>query len=350
MFNVITDLKKILQLNKQLVSRLREHLTHVEMRTITSPGGKYDFKVYFDRRTGADSRGWATGKPKPDKLRNYFVFGQPGVDSLVHIAVQINFPATKYSKALAGVFVEDEVGEIYIAHRGKLTGAGGAFKTLQVLDRLPKCIMAMENGRALPLALIGSIDDVTLVSELFIFARECREIVSQLAAERDWGKKSRSKLGSSAKERGEYVSLTPEGERVMRLSDYFDEFAGESTRKAVLAGVRVVRHGTIVSALAKKLKVEGHVRKSLAIDLAVLATEYIDLYEIKTSTSTTDIYTGLGQLLIHGETIEALLQLPVRQHLVLPARPRRSLELPLVGRYKINIITYEKFGGGYNFK
>lgn len=350
MFNVITDLKKISQLNKQLGLRLREHLKYPETRTITSPGGKYDFQVHFERHTGVDVKGWATGKHKPDKLRNYFVFGQPGADSFVHISVQINFPAAKYHKSLAGVFVADEKGKLYIAHRGKLTGAGGAFKVLQVLDRLPKCILATEEGQPLRLALIGALEDSTLVDDLFMFAQECREIVSHLATEREWKKQSRAHQSSPTKsEKKGKAKLTPEVERVMRLSEYFDEFAGELTRRAVPAGIRIVRHGSIVSALAKSLERTGHVRKSLAIDLAVIADEHIDLYEVKTSTSTTNIYTGLGQLLIHGEAIKDLIPLPVRRHLVLPAHPRPSLGVPVVETYGINIITYEKAGKGYRF-
>lgn len=350
MFSVITDLKKISQLNKQLGSRLREQLEHVEVRTITSPGGKYDFRVNFERQAGDDTRGWASGKPMPDKLRNYFVFGRPGADSLVHIAVQINFPTAKYSKALAGVFVEDEAGKLYIAHRGKLTGAGGSFKTLQVLDRLPKCIKALEDGQSLPLALISGMDDVTLITDLFSFAKECREIVNQLAAEREWKKQNRNTKNSlSQKESKGSDNITSQADRVMRLGDYFDEFAGESTRKAIVAGARVVRHGAIVSALAKKLEGAGDARKSLAIDLAVITNKHIDLYEIKTSASTTDVYTGLGQLLIHGEAINDLIPLPVRRHLVLPSQPKLSLKSPMVGKYGINIITYEKAGSGYKF-
>ncbi len=350
MFNVITDLKKISQLNKQLGLRLREHLKHPETRTITSPGGKYDFQVHFERQTGEDVKGWATGKNKPDKLRNYFVFGRPGADNLVHIAVQINFPAATYNKTLAGVFVEDEEGKLYIAHRGKLTGAGGAFKILQVLDRLPKCILATEEGEPLRLALIGCLEDSALVDDLFMFAEQCREVVGHLATEREWKKQSRDHHGSPAKsEKKGKAKLSPEIARVMRLSEYFDEFAGESIRRAVPSGTRVVRHGSIVAALAKSLEGTGYGRKSMAIDLAVIAEEYIDLYEVKTSTSTTNIYTGLGQLLIHGEAIKGLIPLPVRRHLVLPAHPRPSLGVPVVETYGINIITYEKAGKGYRF-
>lgn len=348
MFNVITDLKRIARLNMRLGKRLREHLKHVETRTITSPGGKYPFQVHFERQSGDDSPGWATGKHTPDKLRNYFVFGKPGGAHLINIAVQINFPAAEYKKALAGVFIEDENGNVYLAHRGKLTGTGGAFKTLQVLDRLANCISAIEDGKKSVLALIGGLEDVALVSDLFRFAAECRNVVRDLAAERELGKTAENQKVCETNA-SELVVSVPKTAYFMRLSDYFEEFAGESVRCAVTAGVRVVRHGRIVAALAKGLTGKGEARKSIAIDLAVVRNGYVDLYEVKTSSSTTDIYTGLGQLLLHGEAISNQLDLPVRRYLVLPSRPKLALELPMVNKYEINIITFVKTGERYVF-
>jgi hypothetical protein len=58
----------------------------------------------------------------------------------------------------------------------------------------------------------------------------------------------------------------------------------------------------------------------------------------------------LGQLLIHGECIRELLERPVRRHLVLPTAPRASHEKHITKKGGINIVTYEKNGGGYRFQ
>ena len=75
----------------------------------------------------------------------------------------------------------------------------------------------------------------------------------------------------------------------------------------------------------------------------------MDLFEVKTSARTTDVYTGVGQLLIHGECIHELLKLAVRRHLVLPAAPRASYKKHIAKKGEIRIVTYEKTVAGYKF-
>lgn len=352
MFHVVTDLKRISKLNKLMSSKLREYLTQPETRTITSPGGKYAFKVYFQNLEGGEVRGWATGKSTGDKIRNFFVFGEPGADSLVNIAVQINFPSNRYSKALAGVFVEDESGSVYIAHRGKLTGAGGSFKMLRVLDRLPKPITALDNGQLVALALIGGLEDSTLLDDIFGFAKECRDVVGRMALERDKERALNNPVLNLDLDGAEVLEscTNPELEYLLVLSQYFDEYAGESLRRAIGAGVRAVTHGAVVSALELELRTTGLTRKSVAIDLAIISEGQMNLYEVKTSVSTTDMYTGLGQLLIHGEALARMTKLPIRKFLVVPELPRQSHLTVMVDKFDINIVTYAKYRDTYKFK
>ena len=134
----------------------------------------------------------------------------------------------------------------------------------------------------------------------------------------------------------------------MRLRDYFDEYSGEGQTKGHGGGKRTVEHGDIVRALEAELRSAGSSQKAQAIDLAIVAKE-VDLFEVKTSARTTDIYTGVGQLLVHGECIHDLLGLPVRRHLVLPAQPRESHRKPITKKAGINIVTFVKERAGYRF-
>lgn len=349
MLTVITDLKRIAQLNRALGSKLRERLPYFETRVITSPGGKYDFKVLFEKGGGEDVSGWASGSLQGDKLRNFIVFGKPGADKLLNVAVQINFPVHKFSTALAGVFLEDEAGKIFLGHRGKLTGSGGAFKALQVLDRLSKCVVAMEKGKNVPLALVGDIEGAEFVDDIFSFARDCRDVVIQLGIERDFQKAQPiGKFVVGPEDNGSTLSLS-DSHRLLRLKAYFDEFAGETTRRAISSGVRTVRHGAVVSALEQSLRANGRTQKSIAVDLVVVAGDHVSVYEVKTSNSTTDVYTGLGQLCIHGDAILEIFQLPVRRYLVMPERPKPSHEASMVKRFDINIIIYNKISDRFRF-
>ncbi|MBH3404721.1 hypothetical protein I5P86_06625 [Pseudomonas glycinae] len=353
MFRVITDLKKIAQLNSRLAVRLKESLPHSQRRTITSPGGKYGFEVHFEKENGEGTKGWATGKPKSDKLRNYFFFGQPCAEHLLHIAVQINFPTGEYSKSLSGVFVYDETGSVYIAHRGKLAGPGGGFKRRAVLDRLSNCQPAIEEGKPLRLAVVAGLESPGLIGEIFRFANDCREVVADLAEWREWKKKNPpAAIDVSTEGKNVHPRSSSAKNRAMRIGDYFDEFAGTSKRRAIPSGVRVVEHGAVVSALARWLYAKGPQRKSSAIDLAVIGDKFIDLYEVKTSASTTDIYTGVGQLLIHGEAIQRLdvaKALSIRRFLVLPSLPGDFFDPQTSEKYGIRTLVYSKGAHDYLF-
>jgi hypothetical protein len=130
---------------------------------------------------------------------------------------------------------------------------------------------------------------------------------------------------------------------------YFDEYAGEGTSKGHGGGKRTVEHGDVVKALEAVLRGNGSSQKAQAIDLAIVATAEADLFEVKTSARTTDVYTGVGQLLIHGECIKELFGLPVKRHLVLPEKPKPSHGRHISRKADINIVTYRKEGGTYRF-
>lgn len=353
MFIAITDVDKIAQLNNQLGTKLKKFLGHSERRTITSPGGKYSSLVYFETRGGESKRCWASGKAQSNKLKNYFLFGRPGAEGLLNIAVQINFPSEKYSKAISGVFVHDETGSVYIAHRGKLTGPGGGFEAKKVLDRLASSEQVIEGDDIRRLAIVAGLDSPNLIPDIYRFANECRDIVALLAFEREWDFEQQTPEKASRKGQVEKNNQAQRQiHQAMKIGKYFDEFCGESVRRPIALGKRVVTHGAIVNSLATSLKNKAELRKSAAIDLAAITEEFLDLYEVKTSASTTDLYTGVGQLLIHGDALSGMKStegLVVRYFLVLPSRPRKNLETSISGKYKINIVLYSETATGYKF-
>jgi hypothetical protein len=85
------------------------------------------------------------------------------------------------------------------------------------------------------------------------------------------------------------------------------------------------------------------------IDLAAIYESRTDLYEVKTSADTQNIYTAVGQLMIHGEGIKTLLGQPVRRFLVLPELPRKDFLKPIAKALDGGIITYRRHNRGYTF-
>ena len=47
--------------------------------------------------------------------------GDPRTSKWIEITVQLNFPSGIYNPRMAGAFIKDVSGEVFITHRGKLT-------------------------------------------------------------------------------------------------------------------------------------------------------------------------------------------------------------------------------------
>lgn len=97
------------------------------------------------------------------------------------------------------------------------------------------------------------------------------------------------------------------------------------------------------------LRSQGSSQKAQAIDLAIVAKSKVDLFEVKTSVRTTDIYAGIGQLVIHGACIEELLGLMVKRYLVLSGEPKASHSKAIRDKADIKVVTYQKNGSKYQF-
>lgn len=348
-FTVVTNIDEIARQNKKLGQRLSKAFKVKRTREITYPSGHHSGTVYFEAAAGKGVRAWSPDSG-PGKLINFLLAGDPAESNRMQIDVQINFPAGTYNRRIAGAFVTDENGDVFVAHRGKLTkGKAGLPKAKVLREFASRIVVAEDQGRSSKVILISSLDDPNLASRLWDFSEEAREVATRIASEKngdDVVDKSNGRgggrLGGSRN-----ASAQPK-DPMLSLKDYFDEYAGEGNSLGHSGGKRIVEHGDVVKALELQLRTCGRSQKAQAIDLAIVAGK-VDLFEVKTSASTTDVYTGVGQLLIHGECIRELLKLPVRRHLVLPEPPRASYAKHVTKKGGINIVTYKKNGAGYVF-
>ncbi|ANH66662.1 hypothetical protein ABE85_02140 [Mitsuaria sp. 7] len=89
-------------------------------------------------------------------------------------------------------------------------------------------------------------------------------------------------------------------------------------------------------------------KSSTAVDLACLRKDEILLFEVKTSSTTTNVYTAVGQLQLHGQSISSEFNLKIRRLMVLPELPRADFirNMPALG---IELVTFERVDGRYKF-
>lgn len=352
-FTVVTDIAEIARLNKELGRRLSTSFKVRRTREITYPSGHHTGTVYFESAAGSAVRAWSPDHG-PDKFINFLLAGDPAASTWMQIDVQMNFPAGTYNRRMAGAFVTDDNGDVLVAHRGKLTkGKAGLKKAKVFREFASRTVDADDQGRTSKVILISALDDPKLADRLLEFALEAREVATRISLEDDDGGEEEDDTPTGGRRGGggpggAKKPNSPPKDPLLKLRDYFDEYAGEGNLKGHGGGKRTVEHGDVVKALELHLRADGRSQKAQAIDLAIVATQ-VDLFEVKTSARTTDVYTGVGQLLIHGECIRELLELPVRRHLVLPAPPRASHEKHVTKKGGINIVTYETAGTGYRF-
>ena len=359
-FEVVTDIAEIERLNKQLARQLRATFQHKESREITYPAGHHSGTVYFEASSGTGVRAWSP-HTAPDKLLNFVLSADPGSTKWIEISVQLNFPAGTYNRRMAGAFVRDSSGHIFVAHRGKLTkGNAGLPKDKVFREFAASAVEADDNGKTSRVILIAGLNDPALADRLWAFAEEAREVATRLGEElhgdgqnpapdtAPTGGRDRAAGAAGAAGAGGQPPTTP-AERLLRLRDYFDEYSGEGSTKGHGGGTRTVEHGAVVRALELALRSQGRSQKAQAIDLAIVSATKVDLFEVKTAARTTDVYTGVGQLVIHGECIMELLGFGVKRYLVLPGVPKASHGRAISGKAEIQVVTYQKLGKTYEF-
>lgn len=345
-FKIVTDPVKIRQLNTKLANIISTRFPFKQSRELTYPSGHHTGRVYFEDEHGTRVRGWSPKHSDEKKHVNHLLFGDPGNDSWLELAVQLNFPKEKYSRAPAGAFVQDAFGDIFVAHRGKLTKGNAGLPKDLVLSHF-KPILAQDGKKKNHVILIAALEQKNLIDKLFDFAFEAREVATRIA--NGLVKASVSQGNTTAGDNGQRGRKSKAGP-MTKLSKYVDEFFGESTTNPpVVSGARIVKHGAIVAALHKALGGGDNLRKSQAVDLAAIRSGTVDLFEVKTSASTQDVYTAVGQLLIHGEGISTLLDMPVRRFMVLPQNPRDDFLKPISEELGAKIIIYHEKADSYLF-
>lgn len=350
-FKIVTDISEIARLNEELGRRLSKSFTVQRVREITYPAGHHTGTVYFETAAGTAVRAWAP-ENRPEKLVNFLLAGDPTASAWMQIDVQLNFPAGTYNRRMAGAFVIDQDGFVLLAHRGKLARGRAGLPKAKVLGEFASyTVEADDLGLISEVILISALDDPDLADRLWEFAVEAREVATRIASEED-DKDADSDTPTQSKRGGQDGGAKPNSrpkDPLLKLRNYFDEYAGQGNSKGYGGGKRTVEHGDIVKALELQLRSRGSSQKAQAIDLAIVAAQQVDLFEVKTSAQTTNVYTGVGQLLIHGECIRELLELPVHRHLVLPELPRASHGKHVTGKGGIHIVTYVKDETGYTF-
>lgn len=361
MYRIITDIAEVERLAGEFEKRLEASFTHREQRKVNWPRGRArenqpalaNPEVRFQRSGTSPARAWSPNREE-FKFRNFLMFGEPGSADSMNIAVQVNFPLGEFHMSNGGVFLEDEKGEIWIGHTGKMTRVT-QLRREPILQRFADMTVQAEVEGMKPREIIRitKLRGRSTISELWAFASRAREVADEAHRERE-ALVGSGAAGTRRGGRSSGAAKAPTKREVAilgKLRKYLKEHSGRGSRKAVAAGEVDVQHGAIVDALALELGRGGlEVKNSRAVDLALVVGRGVELFEVKTSVDTQSLYTSIGQLIIHSAALGRDEKFEVRRNLVLPKMPPSPFDDIIREEVVARLITYRKVKGEYVFE
>ncbi len=262
----------------------------------------------------------------PRQLNWFGVFGDgPGVQ----IAVEINTPYEGRNDMVAGFFARNtETGRVYLFHTGRVGGGakGVSREAFLAWSGLEPTTVIDSQGRAREGIVIMPVDGAGATRSLVSYVRRVIEF------------KKAVRVGEAS---------NPDTKtRAKLLSDYFREASGRRRGKRRSTDIDYLsRHGEVVDALADWRKAVGlskgeKLAKNVSIDLGVKkGAKLTEVYEVKTSTTRSDVYTAIGQLTVHsaGNGCRRVMVLPADEHLsrdLAQGLARSGIELK---RYRLSV-------------
>lgn len=240
---------------------------------LSHPGGQAEAQVYtFEPGV------WAAFLPESNRFWNAFGITQDQTKKQWSITCEINPPHDEVNRRIAGCFLADSSGELWLAHRGRIGGGReGVGKELFTEQYGGRWVEAIDGNRTSAVALVGRLSDKRFRYHLAHFIRTVDQI----------------KRGLPVGESDPWQERKP---------TYSPEYGKSYTFSAT--GKRIVdrKHGRVIQALYHALKASGFAvgndqeRDLYLVDQGVCTV----LFEAKSKTDTQSIYTGVGQLFYHG--------------------------------------------------
>lgn len=279
-----TDIQKA---QRELEATLRQGLPQTVRRNIGWQGG---------RRAGAklstDGKYWffTLDERQRTSPRRLNFFGKLNSGTGVAITVEVNVPFEGSSGKANGFFARNvENGRTYLFHSGRVAGGRKGVKK--------DALVAWSNLRITPIATLGGALREGIMVMPTSGKSAIRPALDYVQAIIDFKEAVR-----------EGKTQTPKAIRdTEEFRDYYDEFFGRKRGKISRKHVDYKsRHGEVVKRLRDRrieqgLKHGHRIVKNQLLDLGVADGKIlVEAYEVKSGCTRGEIYTAIGQLMVHG--------------------------------------------------
>jgi len=283
MTQIVTETNLITKYQKLFVKQLKTVCKEKVICILGYQGYSDESTVYYSEKFNF----WFSEHENENRYWNAFGFGRPQAGRNNSITVEINIPYEGINRNIGGAFGHDQNGEVLVLHRGKIGGGRvGIGKSLFFENYRDEPIIADDDGIENDFCLIGSLTSKYLPRQVGNFVSEVHRIKNMTAEE-------------------------TEDFSIFNSFAFTDEVTG--SRKIKRSGIATIErtHGIVVNLLAKFLEDKGYkVAKDRNRDLFIHNRGQIKkLFEIKRSSSTTDLYSAVGQLLIYSIPIKTAVDL-----------------------------------------
>lgn len=278
---VVTDAQEARRAFRQLVKTFMEGASR-EHRAIGWQGGSGHYNICVRMDVGL----WGLFEP----LHNRYWCGYGLAEHLeqqssLSIVVEVNPPLEGTNRRCAGIFLRDpKTEDVYLAHTGRVGGGrqGVGRNTFVDAYRGDNFVdVTWPDGTRSSVLLIGRVDGERLPYHLAHFVREVERFKQEVRGRE-----------------------TPVAQRPMPglRPTFAPEFSGPRRPYRLARAIESqCDHGLIVDALAAALAAH-HLGNDRWRDLFILGVDHAvrALFEVKTDTSPSSLYSAVGQLLVHG--------------------------------------------------
>lgn len=283
-------------------------------RTVGYQGGGGEYDVYWRPAQAF----WSLLRPIENRYWCCYGTVDPTGQSSLPITCEANPAKAGVPRQMAGMFARDAVGRVYITHSGKIGGGRkgigmeGFYRHYRGQDAIQQA--AMPDGRTRRVVVIGRVNDSGLPTLMGQFVHEVERIKGVLSA-----------------------SSEGTGPALRTLAEFTPEFVGKKYYKPEGDIEARCDHGLVVQALANALESVGvKVGNDQNRDLFAVENGRVSvLFEVKTGLTTSNIYGGVGQLMLHS----AVQDPPPSRVLVLPGEPSKATRTALAV-LQIDVLVY----------
>ena len=283
-------------------------------RTLGWKGGNTETEIFWHEKLGI----WTHFDPWDEENRYWCVFGMENPVELfnLNITCEINILKEGINRRVAGLFVRDNKGNVYITHNGNLRGgqkgiSGTNFRTFFQRDEFVDLVW--QDGLESETILIGRLDNPELPYQIDHFVKKVNSFKERVVS-------------------GGKINLTSK--------EFSPEFSGPRRGYMPTDTIKSqCNHGIVIDALhnlleSSGLKTANDNKRDLFIDDDIGNMKM--LFEAKTDTSTSSIYSAIGQLMCHA----AVQDTPPKCVLVVPDKPKPDT-VKILNKLGIQILSYK---------